>query len=259
MATGKIRASTPGSKNALKRELKESSGGDKWFYRVPADSELKARFMVEPWEFISYQQHFVGSGKDSRSFPCNDGDCVGCDEGYDANKVWVAPIVDIEEKRVRAMVVPKSIVDALTSQTERHGTIMDRDYYIVREGSGKDNTKYRLDSDGAKRRDMSIYDPPDIMAMLESQLEDAQNADDDDDEPPRRSGGKTAKKAVRKPSSISRSSSRSRDDVDDDDDEPPWEQPARKSSTGAARKPIKKIAGRTLKKSVSSTKRSLRR
>lgn len=258
MATGKVRTSTPGSREALKRELKEGNGNDRWFYRVPANDEMTGRFMAEPWEFTSYLQHFINK----KSFPCNDGDCLGCDEGNQARKVWVAPVVDVKEKRVRAMQVPKSIVDELTKIADRAGTIMDRDITVIREGSTQEDTKYTLYTEGRKRRDMSIFEAPDIEGMLEDQLADALDADvdDEDDAPPRR---KSANKKVAK-SSKSRS-------VRDKDEKAPWEdedeedeRPRR--STGAARKVRKPVEDddppprRSLKKvAPKKTTKSLRR
>jgi hypothetical protein len=97
MGVGRIRAGSAGDPTKLKRELKESAGSDKWFMTIPADSEVTIRFLAEPWEFISYMKHYIGEGKDGKQFPCNEGDCIGCDEGSEPYKVWVAPVVEIED------------------------------------------------------------------------------------------------------------------------------------------------------------------
>lgn len=232
MAVGKILAGTPGDMDRLRRELKEGGGGDKWFWRVPADDEVKVRFMVEPYEFTRFKQHFINDGKNSRSFPCNDGDCEGCDEGNDPSWTWVAPVVDVTENRVRVLQVPKSVVESLMKKADRHGTVLNRDWLIIREGSGRDNTRYELDSDPPKRRDMSIYEDPDIMGMLEAQLEDAMGVDDDDDEPPRRGAIKKATK---------RAVSGKRRRESEEDEEPP-------------RRSVKKTVKKTIKKAASARK-----
>lgn len=263
MGVGRIRAGSAGDPTKLKRELKESAGSDKWFMTIPADSEVTVRFLAEPWEFVSYMKHYIGEGKEGKQFPCNEGDCIGCDEGSEPYKVWVAPVVEIEDgkpTRARAMVVPKSIVDTLSRKADKGpGTVMDRDYIIQREGSGKDNTKYLLDFEARKRRDLSEFEAPDIMEMLEQQLDDVLESDLIDDEPPRR-GGRPTKKATKKAMPARRRThDEDEDDEDEDDDEAPWDDaPPARSSTGAARKrPIKKAA-RPLKKAV-APKKSLRR
>lgn len=256
-----IKAGTPGNIKRLKTKLKESSGGDRWFYRVQPDTELKVRFMVEPWEFTYFDQHSTGTGKDFKSFPCSDDNCVGCDEGADVYKVWVAPVVDVAESRVRVLQVPKSIVDELTRKADRQSTIRNRDWVIIREGSGRDNTKYYLEDESPKKRDLSIYEMPDIMAMLEAQLAEATGEDDEEeDEPPRRSrSSKKVSKSVKR----TRSSGRSDDvwanvDDEEDDDDPPWD------SSKTARRPLKKAAkkvSKTIKKSLRSAapRKGLRR
>jgi hypothetical protein len=264
MAVGKIRAGTAGDPDKLKRELKESSNNDKWFYRLQPDTEIVCRFMTEPWDFVSYMQHSEGSGKNFRAWPCNDGDCVGCDEGIDSRKVWVAPVLDVKESRVRAMAVPKGVVDSLVKIAERGGTIRDRDITVIREGSGMENTKYEIYSDSRKRRDMSIYEPPDIMEMLEEQLEEAMADDDDDDDdpPPRKRSANKSSKRVAKSAGTKRKRERAPWDEDEDEEE---ERPRR--STGAARSSVSKKAVKkssslrrsTDSKSKGKTGRGLRR
>jgi hypothetical protein len=239
MGLGKIRTSTPGDPDRLKRELKDS-GNDKWFYRVPANSEITVRFMAEPWDFTVYMNHFM----DGTSFPCNEGDCKGCDEGNSASKTWIAPVLDLDGNRVRAMTIAKSIVDSLSKMTDRgSGTIMDRDITVIREGSTKEDTKYELYSEGRKRRDISSFEPPDIEGMLEGMLRDAmEDEEDDEDPPPSRSRVNKASKRVAKSASRStKAKSRSSapwDEDDEEDDEPP------RSSTGRARRAAVKKPGR---------------
>lgn len=241
MAVGRIRVETPGDIKALKKSLKDSGGDDKWFFSLKADSEITVRFLAEPWEFTSFLQHFMEDRPgDQKSFPCNSGDCEGCDEGNSAYKVWVAPVLDVENNRVRAMRMPKGIVDSLTKKAERKNTIMDRDYIIMREGSGKDGTKYDLDDMPVKRRNLDGYELPDIEGMLESQLQDAMGVSLADEEPPPRRPTKKPNKAASK-AVAKKVARRPRGPVDEDDEEPPWSpKPARPAK--AVRRPIKKAA-----------------
>lgn len=259
MAVGKIRAGTAGSLDKLKKALKESNGGGKFFDRIAADSEMICRFISEPTDFISFEQHFM-EDREPKSFPCNTGDCEGCDEGNQSSKIWVAPVLDVEANRVRALQLSKGVVDSLTKIFERRNTIMDRDIAIIREGSGKEGTKYTVDPLDRRRRDISDLEPPDIIGMIEAQLAEATGAapvdDDDEDEtpPPRRSARRgsvkkaAAKKTVRRPTIA---------DEDDDDDDDNWGRAPglRRSSKGAA---AKKATKKVLKK-VAPAKKSLRR
>lgn len=254
MGVGSIKAAQAGTMSKLKKTLKESTGGDKWFYRLKADTDITVRFMTEPFDFISYKNHYQRGEKkgEDRSFPCNDGDCLGCDEGIDVRTVWVAPVVDVTDSRVRVMVLPKGIVDSLVLRYEKRGTIMDRDYLIMREGSTMEDTKYEIDPEAPKKRDMSAYKMPDIMAMLEEQLADAMGNADDDDEPPRRAASKRPVKKASK-AVASRLAKRRTQDDDDEDDDPGFSgRPAKaiKRSTGAARKPLRKPAPEVKKKGL---------
>lgn len=244
MAVGKIRAGQAGSLKKLKTTLKESVGSNgKYFERIKPDEEVTGRFLDEPYDFVYFDQHFNNGGTPP-AFPCNSGDCEGCDEGYDVSRTWVAPFVDIENNKVMALQVPKGIVDQLTTLCDKRGTILDRDITISREGTGKEGTKYSMLADDRRRRDLSMFEPPDIMGMLQAQLEEvtgvaAVDDDDDDDEPPVRRtslarGAKKATKAVRRRPVIED------DDDDDDDDEPP-RRLAKKAPLKKAAAPVKKV------------------
>lgn len=250
MPVGKIKVGRAGSLDKLKKELKSNSQGDKWFYRIPADEEVTVRFMVDPPDFVNYMNHYDPDNQ--TSYPCNTGDCIGCDEGIEARKVWVAPAVDVEENKVLAMVVPKGIVDSLTKKYERarSGTITDRDFIIMREGSGKDNTKYDLDSEMPRKRDLSDFEVPDIESMLEKQLLDAMGVEeDDDDEPPRRKKS-SSKKPVKKTAAKKRPrpTIADEDDEDDDDEEEDW----------SSRRPVKKAAKKSARPAKTTTRKPKR-
>lgn len=219
MAVGKAKAKTVGSLKDLKRELKDSGGGSNWFYRLAADSEITVRFLVEPTEFTWFWQHYDGSWPEKkRGFPCNTGDCFGCDEGNKARKVWVAPVVEVANKQVRVMVIPKTIVESLVDRFERWSTIMDRDYIIMREGSTMENTSYELVHEAPRKMKLSGYAMPDIAQMIEDQIK-AANSDDDDD--------------------------------DDTDEEPPWA--TRKGAKKVTKKVVKKATKTVAKKAVKKT------
>jgi hypothetical protein len=258
MAIGK----KAGDLKTLKRELKASSG-DKWFWRVPANDEVKVRFLAEPVNIVKFAQHFDNTRpKGKQAFPCDDGACEGCDEGLEKRYAWAAPVLDVDEDRVRVLQLPKTVMDILYVRYEKYDTIMDREMLIMRQGSTKDDTKYMIDTLDRRRINLKKYAAhmPDIEAMLQSQLDEAMRDDDDDDDDRPRGKSKfekirehdAKKKGVRKPSKQA-DPWEGIDDDDDDDDEADAISPPRrgvKRSTGAARVSTPVAAKRGLKKST---------
>ena len=235
-----IRAGKSGSLEKLKRDLADT-GGDKWFYTIKGGTEITVRFLTEPWDFVNYMRHYM----DGQSFPCDSDSCRGCDEGNSASKAFVAAVLDVEESRVRAMSMPKSLVDTLTRAAERRGTIMNRDYIIERIGTGKDDTKYNIEPDTPKKRDLSDYELPDIMGMLERQLDEMGDDEDEEEAPRRRTSKKPGRGAVK-------SKSRRETFYDDDDDDDP-------GFSASAAKPRRVMKKSSAAKKSLSKKKGLRR
>lgn len=256
--TGAPRRDTGGGSGALqtfssaadiKKDLK-SGGGGMWFTRVQPDTELTVRFMAEPDDggIASFWNHFDDTRpKGKQAYPCNagEGDCVGCDEGVDRTKVYIAPCIDVSNNQVIVLQMTKTVIESLLKKYERHSTLLDRDYIIARTGSGRENTSYEVDADERRKRDLSRYDLPDMGQMIQDQIEFAMS--DEEEEQPRqqrRKPGRSAPPPGRRPP---RGRTYADDDDEDEDDEPP-----RRAVKRVVKKPaaIKKLAdkGKTLRR-----------
>lgn len=249
MAVGKLKARSVGDLDEARTRNK--GGGDSYTLIVKPDSELTVRFLDEPDEWTEFYQHYMPE-MEPRAFACNDGDCVGCAEGNRPSKKWAARVLDVNESRIRVFVMTKQVWEKLLGRRAflKFNTILDRNYIIIRTGSGLTDTDYDVDPDSASRMNLKKYateiDALDVEEFLMSGVPTARPESsgkkkrrrDEDDEPPRRGSKKSS----------SRRSSRDEDDDDDEDDDAPWdeeERPARRRSAsrgGSARKPGKPAA-----------------
>lgn len=182
------------------RRSSKGGGGEGFIMFVPEDGIL-VRLMAEPDEWWSYTEHY---DKELGSFPCVDGDCVGCEQGMDESHRYLVPAVDINEDRALALKIPKSLANEMVSKFDRRHTVMDRDYFFRKEGSGM-KTKYKVDDEEKRRFNFDKYEQPDLGAVLVAAWNNvfgdgdtSSNHDDDDDDRPRRGSKRTSKKASRK-------------------------------------------------------------
>lgn len=216
------------------RKSSKGGGGKGFINFIPEDGIL-VRLLAEPDGWWGYDEHYDA---DLGYYPCTVDDCVGCDNGTDKSFRYLVPALDIEEDRVIALKVPKSLASEMVSKYDRRKTVMDRDYFFYKEGSGMNNTKYKVDDEEKSRINLSKYedDIPDLGEVLEEAWarvfddDDSGSNDDDDDDRPRRSTRGAAKKAGSKKRAPAKKAARNRTD----DDEPRRRVPAKKA--GAAKK-----------------------
>lgn len=237
-----IKGGEAGNIKKLKSDLKKSSGGGTWVKSIPKDEELKVRFLTEPSEWFKYEEHYI---EDVNYFPCTGDDCPGCaamkkDKKARSSRRYLANALDVENERVVPLKLPATLANRLVSRFERYGTLMDRDYVLIREGSGT-NTVYDADTEPKSKRAVSKYDLLDLEKVLVEQFEDAfgedgdDDSDDGDDEPKRSKKSKSKRLAVEDDDT---------DDSDDDEEEEP--------------KPRKKRSSSKSKKTASSSRRRRR-
>lgn len=112
--------------------------------------ETIARFLVETDDFIDFREHRMPDGK---WFPCTKDreTCPGCnhpDEKVQIAKRKYATNVYVPQfKNVTPYLLPVSVVDKLVIRAERNGgTIVNRDYAVIRSGDGLD-TEYDVDQE----------------------------------------------------------------------------------------------------------------
>jgi hypothetical protein len=211
----RIKGEETGSIKKLKSDLKSRSGGGTWVRSIPDDEDFKVRFLTEPDQWFKYDEHYL---QDVNYFPCVGDDCPGCeddDEGRTTRR-YLANALDVENDRVIPLKLPVTVANLLVSRQERYGTLMDRDYILLRQGK-KLKTTYDVDSEPKSKRKLDKYDLLDLEEVLVNQFEDAfGETDDEEEERPRK--GKKGKKSKSKTAKRLRVAPPS-DDVDDDDDE----------------------------------------
>jgi len=130
-----------------KSESKESDG---IYLRTFKKGETKVRFLEEPGEWFEYREHFdPGINK---SFPCTrTQSCPGCTSENERTRNnprrYGTFVYLVDQKRVLPFKVPQRLSERLTLRAERNdGTLLSRDYVIIRSGSGID-TDYDVDQD----------------------------------------------------------------------------------------------------------------
>lgn len=183
--------------------------------RVKGDTEMTVRFLAEPDQWKEYWEHYT---KDYNFFPCNTGDCVGCEEGHKPSYRVLAPVIDLDERKVVAVVLPKSIIESLVRRYDKAHTVMDRDFTIVRIGTGQNDTTYELQSEGRKKRDLSRFEIPDLEEILVAQIPSG-DSDDEDDEDENFLRDKPKKKTPPTKKTAKAATKRRVVDEDDDDDD----------------------------------------
>jgi len=194
-------------------------GGGAGFIKFIGEDGVTARLLTEPDEWWGFTEHYTeGIGY----FPCVEGDCAGCDAGDNGSYRYLAPIVNREDDTVAILKIPKSLASDMMAKYDRRKTVTDRDYFFYKEGTGKNNTRYKVDDEEKSRINFDKYELPDLGAALvdawerafDSSSDDDDNDDNDDveDTPVRR---RTTTRRVAKQD-------------DDDDDEPASRRPVKR-------------------------------
>jgi hypothetical protein len=195
----------------LKKSLKSGSGSGAYGIR---EEGATYRFLHEPTDWLMYYEHYDSDRDDNKFIPCVDG-CEYCADGNRASKRMLANALDVDADRVVPLKLPVSVATTLVKSYERRGTIMDRDYFLSREGTGLD-TEYSVDAEAPSKKNIAKYDLFDLEKVLLDAFSGTSDDDEDDEEEedtPRSRRRKTVnKKTVRKRASLD-------DDADDDDEE----------------------------------------
>lgn len=239
-------------------------------YRLDDEESLTVRFLHEPYRvdgkpgWYKYREHWTDEFK---KFPCLGAanDCPGCEEGDRGSLRWLAAALDIVTNKVITIMLPQMLVVALQNRYKKHGTIMDRDYELVRSTGANDRTTYTANQESPARRSTSRFHVPDLKLILLrdtsedfKQLIGFEDGEEDETESKTRAkkkGASTGKKPARRGSvKPARRRVADEDDEDDDeddedfdDDEEDDEPPARRRTT--TRRPAsKKVSGRPVRR-----------
>lgn len=162
-----------GNLKQLKSMIDRSSGSG--VITFIGSEPMVVRFLEEPIEWRRYQDCWDDAKR--RSFPFVE----WMEEGVDYTSIrwrYLVNAVDVNAKdpkrQVIALQIPISLMESVVARYERYGTMLDRDYEILKLGKGKDNTKYEIaPADDSPKRDLSKYQPLDIEAVLQDAYERA--------------------------------------------------------------------------------------
>lgn len=170
-----------GSVSNIEKSLKGAGGnrGDK-IVTVPSKGVLNVRFLQEPTDFFNYYEYYDTELK--MSFPVVEGEAPP--EDVRISKRYMGNVLLLDDKKVRAVIIPASLFEQIFTRFQKYGTILDRDYELSKTGSGLD-TKYLLDYEPAsKLPGMRAWQEKmlDLEDVLQSMLDEADDDDEDDED-----------------------------------------------------------------------------
>lgn len=135
--------------------------------------ETTVRFLEEMSDWEKYREHYTLDGK---MFPCikANASCPGCNSDNEkvskSSRKYATNVYLVEAARVLPFKIPISLAKVLETRSERNGnTLLNRDYVIIRKGSGMD-TDYDADSDEKYPVDTAekLKEASDINELLEA-------------------------------------------------------------------------------------------
>ena len=213
---------------ALKKSLKRNASSGAFLQGVGEDG-MVVRFLMEPEEWLEYQEFF--NEATNRSEIVTEDWVKPAGAKRNPSKRFGVCVLNRETGEVVGLRMASTLAQNLLLYYEKYGTIMDRDYELIREGKGMD-TKYNAIPEAPERiRGIEKYEVLDIMEILETMAssgdeEDDEDEDDEDVRPNRRHKvGSVGKKSKRR---IEEDDDEEYDD-DDDEDEEEVVRPRRKS------------------------------
>lgn len=160
------------SKDAVPREFSTD------FLRSFKPGETKVRFCEEIDEWWEFWEHYTS---DQKSYPCSEDrkTCVGCNSENEkerkASRKFGTTVKLVDEKRdddlYLPMRVPVGVEKKMRTRSERNDdTLLNRDYVILREGSGFD-TEYDVETDekyviSVKELAANVFDISEILQKM---------------------------------------------------------------------------------------------
>lgn len=158
-----------GKRSAEATETK--SGGGDWIKHLKS-GDTRVRFLQEEEDWVEYWEHY---NPDGFPFPCtNTKDCPGCNaENERAKRATKRYAVNVlRDGYVEVFKLPVTLRDRLKTRSQRNGTLLDRDYTLVRSGEGL-NTEYDYDQHERDKQDLSAHQIKDIEELLQSAFTEA--------------------------------------------------------------------------------------
>jgi len=148
--------------------------------------ETTVRFLEECDEWVMYREHYSEEGK---SFPCTNerNTCPGCTHPLEkvsrSSRRYGANVLIKPQDTHVVIRLPVTAVNRLEARSERNnGTILDRDYSIIRFGEGLD-TDYDVENGDKYEQNLGAYELFDVEEMLATAFEEANGALGDNQSP----------------------------------------------------------------------------
>lgn len=150
-----------GSINAVRRALAQSGGASsrqKLIFLRP-DSSVKVRFLQEPAEFCQYYEHYVPETKNF--VPAIENDPLDEHPNPRARgraMRHLVNVLDLESSQIRILKMNQDLTNRVILRYQKYKTLLDRDYEIMREGSGFDSS-YDITPESPVPVDIQRYRP----------------------------------------------------------------------------------------------------
>jgi hypothetical protein len=172
----------PSSEQELHQLMTRKGGDGIPLLRLTEDQNtVTVRFLTEPLEWFCYRSYF--DAEDKRSYLVEEGE--SSPNGESVRSKWLANVLNIESDRVMVVDMPQSLAEQIYTRwaKSKAGTIMDRDFELLRSGSGKNNTSYQASPEAPLKRLLDKYEIIDLEEILEFMFTPRVDDDDLDTEP----------------------------------------------------------------------------
>lgn len=218
------------------------------YLRSVKGGDTVLRFHEDVTKWLGYWEHFIGKN----SFPCT-GDrttCPGCTHDDEkvrkANRRWAVNALDVDKGVVLPFKMTNTVKKKMETRAGRNdGTILTRDYTIMKDGSGLD-TEYDVEQGDKYEVDWSLYADQisDLEAILSETFRGVWGDDAEERYAPRASASETEERP--------KTQRRRNETVDDQIDR--WEREKKTSKAKSEEPPAEK----TKAEDVTITEEALR-
>lgn len=159
----------------VRDDIKRSSGQGNFMKTVQDGKDLRVRFLQDPEDWYKFREHY---SEETKFFPCTQDDtCPGCNSDSEktqrSSRRYAASVIDVKEGKVICLKMPVDLANRVTLKCDRNnGTLLDRDYTLIRTGKGLDTT-YNVETEDKTNIDLSRYEKIDAEALLVESYEEA--------------------------------------------------------------------------------------
>jgi uncharacterized protein YeaO (DUF488 family) len=163
----------------VREDVKRASGQGDWMKSLQDGKDLRVRYLQDPEQWKKFREHY---SQETKFFPCTQKkDCPGCSSDSEqlqkSSRRYAAKVLDVKEAKVIALKMPVDLANRVIGKADRNGgTLLTRDYTLIRTGKGLDTT-YDVEAEDKSEVDLRRYqvdaEAIDIEKMLVDQYEEA--------------------------------------------------------------------------------------